>query len=277
MILEPVSWGSETAAIDPQRTLATAADLRDKETMRVSVELIPRGEGQVYSDAVTVRSVMPAANAFNIPDLMHFPLRSWEACAITSSVLPASIPHIRAIDIPPGDELSVGDAIIAAGLSEVLVIKGDTPSDLSRRTYPNTSESIIRRFKRHHPKLRVYAAFDPYRQGFRDEMADVERKADAGADGFFTQPLFDLRLLEICAELLRGHCVFWGIAPVLGERSQAYWETTNRIVFPSAFVPTLEWNRSFAVSAIGVIRSLEANVYFMPIRVNLTKYLEGLI
>jgi methylenetetrahydrofolate reductase (NADPH) len=266
-----------SAASDPQWTLATAADLHDKETMRVSVELIPRGEGQVYSDAVTVRSVMPAANAFNIPDLMHFPLRSWEACAITRSVLPASIPHIRAIDIPPGDELSVGDAIIAAGLSEVLVIKGDAPSDLSRRTYPNTSESIIRRFKRRHPKLRVYAAFDPYRQGFRDEMADVERKADAGADGFFTQPLFDLRLLEICAELLRGHCVFWGIAPVLGERSQAYWETTNRIVFPSAFVPTLEWNRSFAVSAIGVIRSLEANAYFMPIRVNLTKYLEGLI
>ena len=85
----------------------------------------------MYSDAVTVRSVMPAANAFNIPDLMHFPLRSWEACAITRSVLPASIPHIRAIDIPPGDELSVGDAIIAAGLSEVLVIKGDAPSDLS--------------------------------------------------------------------------------------------------------------------------------------------------
>jgi methylenetetrahydrofolate reductase (NADPH) len=108
-------------------------------------------------------------------------------------------------------------------------------------------------------------------------MADVERKADAGADGFFTQPLFDIRLLEICAELLRGHFVFWGIAHVLGERSQAYWETTNRIVFPSAFLPTLEWNRSFAVSAIGVIRSLEANVYFMPIRVNLTKYLEGLI
>ena len=29
----------------------------------------------MYSDAVTVRSVMPAVNAFNIPDLMHFPLR----------------------------------------------------------------------------------------------------------------------------------------------------------------------------------------------------------
>jgi methylenetetrahydrofolate reductase (NADPH) len=48
-------------------------------------------------------------------------------------------------------------------------------------------------------------------------------------------------------------------------------------VFPSGFEPTLEWNRAFAVSAVGAIRALEANVYFMPIRVNLTKYLQGLI
>ena len=245
--------------------------------MRVSVELIPRGTAEVYADALTVRSVMPAADTFNIPDLMRCPLRSWDACAITTPVPPAAIPHIRAIDIPPGDELAVGQAITAAGLPEVLVIKGDPPSDLSRRTYPNTSESIIRRFKRFHPQLRVYAAFDPYRQGFRDEMASVERKLEAGADGFFTQPLFDLRLIEMCADMLRGSTVFWGIAPVLGERSKAYWETTNRIVFPTSFVPTIEWNRSFAVSALALIRALTQNVYFMPIRVNLARYLEGLL
>ncbi len=245
--------------------------------MRISIELVPRGEAELQADALTVRTVMPAANAFNIPDIMRFPLRSWQACALTRTILPASIPHIRAIDIPPGDELAIGDAVVAAGLSEILVIKGDPPSDLSRRTYPNTSEAIIRRFKRHNPGLRVYAAFDPYRQGFRDEMTEIERKLDAGADGFFTQPLFDLRLLEISAEMLRGHCVFWGIAPVLGARSQAYWETTNRIVFPSAFVPTLEWNRSFAIAAVEMIRSLEANVYFMPIKVDLAKYLGELI
>jgi methylenetetrahydrofolate reductase (NADPH) len=245
--------------------------------MRISVELVPRGESEVLADAMVVRAVMPTANAFNIPDLMRFPLRSWQACAICRQVLPNAIPHIRAIDIPPGRELPIGEAIVAAGLTEVLVIQGDPPSDLSRRTYPNTSQDIIRRFKKHHPQLRVYAAFDPYRHGFRDEMAGVSRKIDAGADGFFTQPVFDLRLLAICAELLRGQCVFWGIAPVLGERSRAYWETTNRVVFPSGFEPTLEWNRAFAISAVEAIRALEANVYFMPIRVNLTKYLQGLI
>jgi len=245
--------------------------------MRISVELVPRGVEEVRSDAIAARAAMPEVNAFNIPDLMRFPMRSWQACAIASQILPASIPHIRAIDIPPGGDLPMADAIIAAGLTEVLVIQGDPPHDLSHRTYPNTSEDIIRRVKRHLPDLRVYAAFDPYRHGFREELVGIARKLDAGADGFFTQPIFDLRLLQICADMLRGHCVFWGIAPVLGARARAYWETTNRVVFPSDFVPTLVWNREFASAAVRAVRDLGGNVYFMPIRVDLAAYLTGLI
>ncbi len=245
--------------------------------MRISVELIPRGEAELLGDAKTVRSAMPRASAFNIPDLMRFPMRSWDACRLTSAILPASIPHIRAIDIPPGDDLPLAEAIQAAGLGEVLVIRGDPPHDMSHRTYPNSSEDIIRRFKRSCPGLRVYAAFDPYRLGFRDELTAAHRKLDAGADGFFTQPLFDLRLLEICAGMLAGQDVFWGIAPVVGERSQAYWETTNRVIFPTGFAPTLGWNRAFATNAVRTIQGFGGNVYFMPIRVNLAAYLTGLL
>jgi methylenetetrahydrofolate reductase (NADPH) len=245
--------------------------------MRISVELVPRGEAELMADAAIVREALPQANAFNIPDLMRFPLRSWDACALTSRILPFSIPHVRAIDIPPGDDLPVADSIVKAGLSEVLVIKGDAPHDMTHRTYPNTSEDIIRRFKRRYPSLRVYAGFDPYRQGFRDELDAISRKLDAGADGFFTQPLFDLRLLEMCADMLRDQCVFWGIAPVLGERSRAYWETANRVVFPADFATTMDWNRSFASRAIERVRGLGGNVYLMPIRVNLSTYLQGLL
>ena len=245
--------------------------------MRISVELVPRSEAEVFADASLVQSALPEANAFNIPDLMRFPLRSWDACAITRKILPASIPHIRAIDIPPVGDLPMAEAILASGISEVLVIRGDPPHDLSRQTYPNTSEDVIRRFKRHHPKLKIFAAFDPYRQSFRGELDAIARKLDAGADGFFTQPIFDLRLLQVCAEMLAGHNVFWGIAPVTSARSRAYWETTNKIIFPASFAPTLEWNRAFARSAIRTIRDLNANVYFMPIRVDLAQYLNGLI
>jgi methylenetetrahydrofolate reductase (NADPH) len=245
--------------------------------MRISVELVPRGEAELLNDARTVRSVMPQAAAFNIPDLMRFPLRSWDACKLISTVLPASIRHIRAIDIPPGDDLPMAEDILMAGLDEVLVIRGDPPYDLSHRTYPNSSEDIIRRFKRRCPNVRVYAGFDPYRLGFRDELMAVRRKLDAGADGFFTQPVFDLRLMEICAEMLQGQNIYWGIAPVLGERSRAYWETTNQVVFPAGFAPTLAWNREFAAKAVRAIRDFDGNVYFMPIRVDLPAYLSDLL
>lgn len=245
--------------------------------MRISVELVPRSEADLHADAIAVKTGMPQANAFNIPDLMRFPLRSWTACAITSKIMPASIPHIRAIDVPPGGDLPMAEVILSSGLSEVLVVRGDPPHDLSHRSYPNTSVDIIRRFKRHHPSLKVFAAFDPYRHSFRAELDGINRKVDAGADGFFTQPMFDLRLLEICAEMLSGRCVFWGIAPVLGERSRAYWETTNQVVFPATFISSLDWNRAFAIAAVQMIRALKANVYFMPIRVNLAKYLTGLV
>lgn len=244
--------------------------------MRVSVELIPRSETGVLADAQTVCTAMPAANAFNIPDLTRFALRSWEACALTQAVLPSCIPHIRAIDIPPQGVSAMGEALLAAGLSEILVVKGDAPHDLSRQTYPNTSEAIIRKFKQEYPQLRVYAAFDPYRHSFRTELDGVARKLDAGADGFFTQPYFDRRLLEMSLEMLCGQYVFWGIAPVIGARSQAYWETTNQVVFPSGFTPTLHWNRRFAQRAIPTIQEAGGNIYFMPIRVDLTSYLTGL-
>ena len=77
--------------------------------------------------------------------------------------------------------------------------------------------------------------------------------------------------------MLRGQRVFWGIAPVVGERSKAYWETTNGVIFPPCFVPTSQWNRAFALSAVKLIREIEGHVYFMPIRVNITHYLTGLI
>lgn len=245
--------------------------------MRISVELIPRSEAVLLEDARTVRGVMPEAAAFNIPDLMRFPLRSWEACKLTSSVLPASIPHIRAIDIPLGSDPPMVQDIQTAGLGEVLVIRGDPPHDLSHRTYPNSSEEVIRRFKMSCPAMSVYAAFDPYRLGLRDELTNVRRKVDAGADGFFTQPIFDLRLLEMCAEMLRDQNVYWGISPVTSARSRAYWETTNQVIFPADFSPNLSWNRDFAAKAVRAIRDFGGNIYFMPIGVDLTTYLNDLL
>ncbi len=195
---------------------------------------------------------------------------------MTRRVMQASIPHLRAIDFAPGEAEDIAERLLQAGLGEVLVVRGDPPHDISRRTYPNASEDVIRRLKHRFPELVVYAAYDPYRAGFREELEAVRRKLDAGADGFFTQPIFDLDLLRICADMLHGLTVFWGVAPVLGEKSRAYWEVTNRVVFPRAFEPTFAWNTAFARQAMDVVSEAGGNAYLMPIRVDLKKYLAEL-
>jgi methylenetetrahydrofolate reductase (NADPH) len=104
----------------------------------------------------------------------------------------------------------------------------------------------------------------------------LQQKIEAGATGFFSQPFFDLRLLEIYSEYLEGYDVYWGVSPVTGERSKLYWETRNRAIFPKSFAPTLEWNVRFGQEVMNFCRNNSFNLYLMPINVNLTNYLKKL-
>ena len=241
---------------------------------RLSVELIPRSAEALAADVATVKAAFPAADTLNIPDLMRFPLRSWDAAALVRPQFGNVIPHIRAIDIAPDAPLPGADQ---PGLEEILVVHGDPPADLSHRTYPNSTESIIRRYRREAPHLKVYAAFDPYRRAPWKELEDVARKKEAGAIGFFTQPVFDLKLFDLCREWMQGECVFWGLSPVIGPKSRSYWETTNHIVFPRDFSPTLDANIQFAQTVLKELAQEKGKAYLMPVRIKLEQYLPHLL
>ncbi|MFT9026672.1 methylenetetrahydrofolate reductase [Acetobacter indonesiensis] len=241
---------------------------------RLSVELIPRTNEALLDDVARVKTLLPAADTLNIPDLMRFPLRSWDAAALVRPHFPSVVPHVRAIDIAPDAALPGADQ---DGLKEVLVVHGDPPADLSHRTYPNSTESIIRRYKKEAPHLRVYAAFDPYRRAPWRELEDIARKKEAGAEGFFTQPVFDLKLFDLCQEWLQNETVFWGLSPVIGPKSRSYWETTNHVVFPKNFEPTLDANIHFAQTVLRTLSNQKGSVYLMPLRVKLDQYLPPLL
>ncbi|MEM7020123.1 MAG: methylenetetrahydrofolate reductase, partial [Pseudomonadota bacterium] len=168
------------------------------------------------------------------------------------------------------------DSIEKNQLQEVLIVQGDAPQDMSHRVYPNTSVDLIRLFKRYFPEVKVYAALDAYRAGLRDEYEYIQRKLEAGADGFFTQPFFDVRLLEVYADFLQEQKIFWGVSPVMTERSRNYWEARNQVIFPSDFEPTLEWNIAFAKKVLAYADAQDFDVYLMPIKVNIEKYLSGI-
>jgi len=148
---------------------------------------------------------------------------------------------------------------------------------MSKKVYRNSCLELIRIFKKEAPDIKIYAGLDQYRQSFRKELDYIEDKRIAGADGFFTQPFFDIKLLEIYLDLLKDYEIFWGITPVLNETVKNYWESKNNVFFPSNFVPAMEWNVNFARKAVEIITAYKSNIYIMPIRVNIIEYLNEIL
>ena len=241
--------------------------------MRVVVELVPRDLAAVEAQLAEVAGLR-RVDAVNLPDLTRFDLRGWQAAVeARRGARWAVIPHVRAMDVdlrrpwPPLAELD------AAGIDEVLVITGDPPTDMRHAVTGANVIDVIRMIKRARPGWRVYAALDPYRSGFASERDYVQRKLDAGVDAFFTQPFFDVRLMGVWRELFPGVPIYWGVTSVTSERTQRYWLTRNRAIFPGGFEPTLAWHRRLAGEALDFAARHDTHVYFMPIRVGIRAWL----
>lgn len=243
---------------------------------RISIELVPRSSESLQSDLELVKTGFPQIDTVNIPNLLRFQLRSWEGCRLVKNYYQRAIPHLRAIDLDLNNPLPFAACLQELGIAEVLVLTGDPPQEMTRKIYPTDSLALIKKLKRELPQLKVYAALDQYRTSMWVEYDYIKRKLDAGADGFFTQPFYDLRLLEIYAEMLEGMEVFWGVSPVTSIKSVNYWETKNHLIFPKGFEPSLEWNRNFARQALEFTDKINAHIYFMPIRTKLHAFLSGL-
>jgi len=245
--------------------------------MRIVVELVPRDLAALELQLAEVAQ-LPRVDAVNVPDLTRFALRSWQAAvAVRRSGRWAAVPHVRAMDVDLGRPWTPLAELDAAGVDEVLVVTGDPPADMRHPVTGAGVLDVIRMVKRERPAWRVYAALDPYRAGFAQERDYLQRKLDAGVDGFFTQPFFDVRLMEVWRELLPGVPVYWGITSVTSRSAQSYWLTRNRAVFPAGFEPTLAWHRRFAADALAFAERHDTHLYFMPIRVGIGAWLGDLL
>jgi methylenetetrahydrofolate reductase (NADPH) len=243
----------------------------------IAIELVPRTEKSLRQELHLIKERFPNVEQINIPDILRFDMRSWDGCAIASELFAKTIPHLRAIDFDPDAPLPVVEAITQAHVEAVLVISGDPPQDMSHHVYRTNCLEMIRRLKRELPQVKVYAGLDPYRCGIKEEIDYLKAKHDAGAEAFFTQPFFDLRLMEIYQGFLKNYNIYWGASPVLTQNNRNYWENRNNAIFPPDFEPTLEWNRDFAAKTMEFAKANGGNVYFMPIRTDIGAYLEGII
>ena len=246
---------------------------------RISIELVPRTYEVLAEELEVVKNDLPNIDTVNIPDILRLDVRSWEACEKAKVDFKNTIPHIRAMDFSLEKLNELIDIIEKVELSEVLLVQGDAPADSRREHYDTKVVELIEALKKAKPELKVYAALDPYRSSVREELAYCQRKIEAGADGFFTQPFFDLNFMQVYAHQLDklDTEVFWGVSPVLTERSHQYWINRNHAFFPSCFEPTLEWNRDFAAKALDFIKENGGHIYFMPIKADIKEYLGGLL
>lgn len=250
---------------------------------RISVELVPRSIEAVLAEAGGLAEHAPWADTINIPDLTRFELRAWDACAeVLGSISHPSggayrtIPHIRAVDFDPDQDLPFVATLLEHGIDEVVVISGDD-GEWFRPSYPVDAVDVVRRLKGELPELTVWAGLDPYRQGIADELRYVQRKIAAGAQGLFTQPFFDLNLVRSWASVLpRDLPVWWGATTVTTPASMGYWRRRNLAAFPTDFQLTLEWQRNFAQSLIREACEMGQNVYLMPVRTSTADYLSGI-
>jgi methylenetetrahydrofolate reductase (NADPH) len=254
--------------------------------MLVSLEVVPRN-GESLIAAVETAGRFSRIGLINVPDLLRFSLRSWEACGILADHLCGSpksgkgldlMPHLRAVDFDPEQPFPHTAYFRSRGIKKALVIAGDpaTRRPENRRFYPVETTAFIKKLRLELPELELYAGFDPYRSDIHRELDYIRAKEDAGASGFMSQPFFDLRLLETYAGPLEGKNIFWGISPVLSESSRDYWESRNRATFPPFFRPDLGWNLDFGRRMLRFCETGRFNLYLMPIKVDAAPYLEGL-
>lgn len=244
---------------------------------RISLELVPRDRESFTDELELVKKEFPLVDTLNIPDILKFDMRIPEACEIAEPYYPSIIPHIRAVSIHREKPFSYKEFFLEHNIDEVLVILGDNTQIVSKSECPCTSVELIRKIKDEMPHMTVYAGIDQWRTTFKEELDYIDEKVKAGADGFFTQPFFDLELLETYARELSDLQIFFGLAPVVKEFSRNYWETKNNVVFPELFECTLEWNRNFAKEVIEFTRKDNFHVYFCPITVDLVDYLSGIV
>lgn len=251
---------------------------------RISVELVPRSAESLTAEMAEVDARLPWVDTLNVPDLLKFDLRSWEACGRLRQTPRAggaaypTIPHIRAADVDPDRPLAMAADLDRHGITEVLVVSGDDADYFAHHTYPVDAVDVIRRFRAELPHVTVYAGLDPYRQGMAQELRYLERKLSAGAAGIFTQPFFDTSLMEAWAAVLPDDIsVWWGATTVTSQGALGYWRRRNLVAFPTDFEPTLAWQRAFARRAIDLARGRGQHVYLMPVRTSVVDYLDGVL
>lgn len=236
------------------------------------LELVPK-DLKTFTNEAKIAIKDFQFDGINIPDINRLEIRSITASNHLFDSDFSNIPHIPALTKSKENILEEISILINKGLKAVLIIKGEIPTNIFVKTYNQTSLDIIAEIKQNFNQIDVYAALDPYRQSLSDELNYCKKKINSGADGFFTQPFFDIQLAKIYLDQLKNTKLFMGVSPVCSERSYNYWINKNKAIFPSNFSFDFAYNAKFANKMLELVEMYQQHSYLMPITVNPIDYL----
>jgi methylenetetrahydrofolate reductase (NADPH) len=226
------------------------------------LEWVPKSPETFLSDVQAVFKAVPAVSGINIPDILRLPTRSYQAAKVLLDHNIWVVPHIRACDQSPSATCDLIGQLVDAGLTHALIVQGDVKTETPPQ---GTTLETLNALRKSFPNLTLYAALDPYRSSFEAEIDYAHQKLQAGANGIFTQPFFDLKLASQYLKALDHTQVFLGISPVTTERSKTYWETQNKVRFPAQFQLDLDANIQLAKDLVGLAKNANQHTYMMPI------------
>ncbi len=239
--------------------------------MKFSFEIVPRTNQAFEEQYNFVKTLDQSISMINVPDIQRFDIRSWETGENIDRKKYQFVPHFRANDfsIESGDIFKI---IEENELDHVLLVSGDPPEGIKRKFHNTSVLDLIESVKKKFPNITIHAGFDSHRSGIQEECDYVQKKIDAGATSFFSQPFYDVRMIEIYAEQLEGIDIFIGLSPITTLASMNYWEVKNKVKFPTSFEAEYKWSIDFSNKVIAMARDVGFNIYFMPIRINLEDY-----
>ena len=241
----------------------------------IFLELVPRNLDSLTNFSQTYLTDFPLLTGINIPDVKRLDIRSYDAVShLLEQDIPC-IPHIRAQDDSIDTHINRLAKLVTQGLKHVLVISGDPIKHQSTTAFDTTPLTLIPEIKKNLPSLTIYCGLDPYRQSIEAELAYAEEKLHAGADGFFSQPFFEVSLAETVLKKLSHTQLFIGISPVIAQSSYDYWIRVNNVQFPRSFELDLTYNCNLAKDLLDVANTYSQHAYLMPIKVPVKAFLEG--
>lgn len=237
----------------------------------IFLELVPRDIQVLVDQAACFLNTHPQLTGINIPDIKRLPHRSLTvADTLLQEGMPA-LPHIRTQDASIETHIRTIETLYQRGLKQVLLISGDPVKQGD--TYDTTPIMLTRALRERFSDLIIYCGIDPYRSSFTAEYTYAQEKLAAGANGLFSQPFFDLALLEQYSVAFPKNTLFAGISPVLTQETKVYWENINRVCFPASFEFDLNYNVSFAKDILTMTKQYKQHAYLMPIRMDTQQYL----